>query len=354
MDKEYRETPFDELEWWFATFKQEKILGSPEETKIIQNTFGKQVIVFDPQNAEKALKKLTRDPTWGARLALVYHTVILRPGSRIGTPHQPRGMLQESFFRDIAATLPYMQNVKELILLDPDVHLSAATTHDLFEGANMQLETLWCDSEALLARCWSSFCKRVAGLQDFRGFCDPHQPPPSRIVPPKTPKLKYLETSVHFAFRLQVPWSITHLCIHVEWSRVPLILRKISNLPGLSDQLHSLRLNCYASPQPNPAKSGGANPRAQSSQALASMRLPPLVYRNLRAPVLNYLEIKEVTPVSSTSSSQSLQRTYARRPLVRHGKRNCARNRPQNPQSGNGSAISPTGGLASGLERGPR
>ncbi|PIL26150.1 hypothetical protein GSI_11905 [Ganoderma sinense ZZ0214-1] len=304
MRNDYRQTPFDELEWWFATLKRDKVLGSPEEAKIIQNTLGKQIMVLDSQNATENLTKLTKDPDWGAHLALAYHTVILRPGVQ----GRPGGLTQESFFRTVATTLPYMRNVKELILLGSDIDLGpdAATARDLFEGTEMPLETLWCDSKALLARCWASLCTSTAvtTLQDFRGFCDPHEDLPSEIAPPRTPKLKYLETSAQFAFKLQdgVPWGITHLCIHVEWHTLPLMLKKISDLQALSDRLHSLRLNCYASLgiEEQPTK-GGSTPRAHRSPSPLAMRTPLLVCRNLRAPVLNYLEIKEITPCDDAS-----------------------------------------------------
>ena len=284
-----------------ATFKQEKTLGSPEETRIIQDALGKQVIVFDPQNAVTNFKKLARDPTWGAHLAVVYHTVIIRPRNRMRAQGQPKQLKQDSFFHYIAATLPYMRAVKEIILLDPNVDQSAATARDLLEGnTDMQLETLWCDLEALLAKCWASLCsgRTLIKLQDFRGFCDPHQPPPERIAPPISPELKYFETSAHFAMRLPISWHITHLSIHVQWGELPLILKKISTLPGLSDQLHALRLNCYTRKEgaEQPAGSTATTPKRRISPL--AVQWPRIVCRNLTAGVLNYLEIKEVTPVS--------------------------------------------------------
>ena len=78
-----------------------------------------------------------------------------------------------------------MRNVKEIILLDSNFEPSAVTAKDLFEGnTDIQLETLWCDSETLLTKCWASLSnsRTLIELQDFRGFRNPHQLPPERIV----------------------------------------------------------------------------------------------------------------------------------------------------------------------------
>ncbi|KAM5538752.1 hypothetical protein V8D89_007474 [Ganoderma adspersum] len=294
----YRQTPFDELESWFATFKKEKVIGSPEEARIIRNMLGKQVIVFDSQNAAEASMKVTRNPTWKADLALAYHTVVLRLSLTEKT--WSGEMTQENlFWHHVAAALPHMRNVEELIFLDLDIDPSTAPTKDLFEGTDMPLETLWCKSDALLETSWSSICTGsiATTLQDFRGFCNPHKALPSGTLPPTAPKLKYLETSENLASLLQhgVPWNITHLCIHVEWRRMPPMLRKISNLRALSDRLHSLRLNCYANPseEEKPPKNG-STPRAPSESSPLAVWTPLLVCGNLRAPVLNFLEIKEI------------------------------------------------------------
>ena len=307
MVSDYAQTPFDELESWFATFKKDKVLGTPEEARIIQNTLGKQVIIFDPHNATKASTKLTRDPTWKADLALAYHTVILRL-NLAGKKSWSGEVTQEDFFHHVAATLPHMRNVNELVFLDSNVDPeSAAAVKDIFEGTDMPLETLWCNSDALLEKSWTSICTGsiAATLQDFRGFCDPHKALPSGTFPPIAPKLKYLETSADLAFLLKhgVPWSITHLCIHIEWRRMPIMLRRISRLRALSDRLHSLRLDCYANPsaEEESPKTDNIPGKPSEPRPLAACT-PLLVCRHLRAPALRYLEVKEITSVSSSNS----------------------------------------------------
>ena len=112
-----------------------------------------------------------------------------------------------------------------------------------------------------------------------------------------SPELKYLETSAHFVMRLPISWRIIHLSIHVQWGELPLILKKISTSSGLSDQLHALRLNCYTREE-EAGQSVGSTTTPKRRISPLAVQWPRIVCRNLTAGVLNYLEIKEVTPVS--------------------------------------------------------
>ncbi|KAI0350938.1 hypothetical protein OH77DRAFT_1524464 [Trametes cingulata] len=192
----------------------------------------------------------------------------------------------------LAGALARLTDLRDLTLVGAG-KLPKSCACDILEACkSTRLRKFRCDNDALVLASWSSLSKQ-AEVEEFRGLFHLTDDLPSEVQPSAFPCLQVLDSAMPFVRRVTKDSRITHLSIRVPRLTAVQELERVSVVLG--DQLVALRVIRTIFAPRTVGNDWEYNPPFADGR-LWRFDSPVILCRALRAPLLQFFELRDVTP----------------------------------------------------------